>query len=204
MLFHRWDCGHTKICYTESTQRLGFSLRMQLVFLTFQSKSIFTQKYQLEKKYWSCILCVWMKTAIWTWTRKLKPSDCLIITSVFRVSVPLCSSSFYCKGVWGWQTPRVNQPNEKPCSSEEMITSGRKALDWLRDCVGTGQNQQHFAFHSVSLASARKDVCERVCVCVYNRCFSHKSACSQALWWSLQISVTFSPGFLTFCNLERT
>lgn len=45
MLFHRWDCGHTKICYTESTQRLGFSLRMQLVFLTFQSKSICTQKY---------------------------------------------------------------------------------------------------------------------------------------------------------------
>lgn len=71
MLFLRWDGGHTKICYAESTQRLAFSLRMQLVFLTFQSKSICTQKYQLEKKYWSCIPCVWMKTAIWTWTRKL-------------------------------------------------------------------------------------------------------------------------------------
>lgn len=63
-LFLRWNGGHTKICYAESTQRLGFCLRMQLVFLTFQSKSICTQKYQLEKKYWSCVL--WMKT----WTHK--------------------------------------------------------------------------------------------------------------------------------------
>lgn len=75
-------------------------------------------------------------------------SDCLITMSVFRVSVPLCSIGFYCEGVWGWQTLRVNQPNNKPCSSEEMITSGRKALDWLRDCLGTSKNQQHLAFHS--------------------------------------------------------
>lgn len=101
--------------------------------------------------------------------RNLEPSDCLIITSVFHVSVPLGCTGFYCESVWGRQPSRVNQPNEKPCSSEEMITSGRKALDWLRDCVGTGRNQRHLAFHSVGPASAQK----RVCVFYHLSCIKH-------------------------------
>lgn len=57
-LFLRWDGGHSKIGWAESTERLGFSLRMQPVFLTFQSKSICTQKSQLEEVLIMSALCL--------------------------------------------------------------------------------------------------------------------------------------------------
>ncbi len=42
----------------------------------------------------------------------------------------LSHQTFCCEGVWGWLTLRANQPNEMPCCSVEMITSGGEALDW--------------------------------------------------------------------------
>lgn len=135
--------------------------------------------------------------------RCLEKSDCLIITIVFHASVPLNCTGFYCEVVWGRQPPRVNQPNEKPRTSEEMITSGRKALDWLRDCVGTGRIKHHLAFHSVSLASARMDVC----VLPPQLYKTHASYCDcpQASWWSLKSNIYhLQSRFLNFCNIERT